>query len=55
MTDNHHQSEITTNRIWQGIPLSSRTRTQSQQISGAARVRYAADITKTVVGYIIYY
>ena len=48
MTDNHHQSEITTNHIWEGIPRSSRTRTQSQQISGAARVGYAANVTKAV-------
>jgi len=45
----NHQSEITTNHMWQGMPVyspSSRSRTRSQQISGAACVRYAANITK---------
>ena len=35
MTDNHHPSEITTNRVWQGLPLT-----------GAVLLRYTANVTK---------
>ena len=43
MTDNHRPSEFSsTNRIWQGVPVHSPT----SRSSGAAHVRYAANITK---------
>ena len=43
MTDNHRPSEFSsTNRIWQGVPVHSPT----SRSSGAARVRFAANITK---------